>query len=134
MRVMNFVPSTILRSPLHRVMSRSTMLLTFTGRRTGRSYTIPVVFYQDGDKLLVTTDSGWWHNLAAGAEVVVRLSGRDERGLAVAEPDPERVLVVLQEMVRRYPGRYRRLAAQHARPGAARRVVIEITLNPTVRP
>ena len=34
MRMMNILPSAVLRSPAHRLMSRSTLILTFTGRRT----------------------------------------------------------------------------------------------------
>ncbi len=130
MRVMNLVPTAILRSPAHWLMSRDTLLLTFTGRRSRRRYTVPVVYYQRNTELLVTTDSGWWRNLVGGADVVVRLHGHDQTARAVADPDPRQVSVVLEEMVRRYPFRYTRLAAQHGHPGAAQRALIKITLNP----
>ena len=32
----------LLRSPLHGFMSNSTMLLTYTGRKSGKTYTTPV--------------------------------------------------------------------------------------------
>lgn len=127
---MNRVPTAILRTPAHRLMSASTLLLQFTGRKTGRSYTTPVVYYRDGDRLLITTDSGWWRNFIDGADVTVLLQGRQRTGRAIAHNDPERLRPVLAEMVRRYPRRYTRLATQNTKPGAARRVLVEITLDP----
>jgi F420H(2)-dependent quinone reductase len=129
MRPMNLVPTAILRGPAHRLMSRSTLLLTFHGRKTARAYTVPIVYYQDGNRLLATTDSRWWHNLTDGADVIMRLRGRDQIGHATADPDPSHVAPVLAEMVHRYPRRYRRLATQHAQPGMPARVLIEITLT-----
>jgi deazaflavin-dependent oxidoreductase (nitroreductase family) len=129
MRAMNVVPTAILRGPAHRLMSDSTLLMTFTGRKSGRSYTLPVVYYQDGDQFVLTTDSRWWHNLTGGADVTVRLRGHDEPARAVADPATRDVETVLREMVRRYPRRYSRLAAQHDLPGAERRVVVEITVG-----
>ena len=38
MSIGNAMVGGVLRSPLHRVMSRSLMLLTFEGRRTGKEY------------------------------------------------------------------------------------------------
>ena len=40
----------LLRSPLRVAMSNSTMLLTFTGRKSGRTYTTPVNYVRDGTK------------------------------------------------------------------------------------
>ena len=36
----------ILCSPLHGILSRNTMLFTFTGRRSGKEYTTPVNFFR----------------------------------------------------------------------------------------
>ncbi len=41
----------LLRSPLHPVLSGNTLLLTITGRMSGKQYTIPVSYIQDGDML-----------------------------------------------------------------------------------
>jgi len=40
-RALNKVPAAILRSPLHRLMSKRFLLLTFAGRESGKRYTIP---------------------------------------------------------------------------------------------
>ena len=41
-----------LRTPLY-VFMGNTMLITVTGRKTGKKYTTPVVFYRDGDTLWI---------------------------------------------------------------------------------
>jgi len=42
MRVMNKFPALLLRSPLHALVSKSTLLITFTGRKSGKKYTTPI--------------------------------------------------------------------------------------------
>jgi deazaflavin-dependent oxidoreductase (nitroreductase family) len=77
----------LLRSPLHGLMSGSTMLVTFTGRRSGRTYTTPVNYLWDDDhELLVVSprDHLWWRNLRGGAPVTVRVQGSDLRGVGHA--------------------------------------------------
>ena len=43
----------LLHSPLHRLLDGQTMTMTMTGRKSGRSYTFPVSYVQDGANLLV---------------------------------------------------------------------------------
>jgi hypothetical protein len=48
----------LLRSPLHGIVGRSFMLITFTGRKSGRAYTTPVQYVQDSNTLYVGTGEG----------------------------------------------------------------------------
>lgn len=59
----------ILRSPMHGILSGSTMLITVTGRKSGRPITTPVNYYQKGDTLWVISnrERSWWRNLKGGA-------------------------------------------------------------------
>jgi deazaflavin-dependent oxidoreductase (nitroreductase family) len=87
MPIGNAMVGGVLRSPLHRVMSRSLMLLTFRGRRTGKEYTIPVGYARFGpDELVVLAGrpegKTWWTNLRGPLPVRVRLGGRDLVGEA----------------------------------------------------
>lgn len=87
MPVGNILVGGVLRSPLHRVMSRSLMLLTFRGRRTGKEYTIPVGYARYGpDELVVLAGrpegKTWWTNMRGSLPVRVRLGGRDLDGEA----------------------------------------------------
>jgi deazaflavin-dependent oxidoreductase (nitroreductase family) len=76
----------LLRSPLHRVLSNATLLLTYTGRRTGKQHALPVNYVRDGDTLLAVgaRDHAWWRNLRGGVPVTLRLRGRDYQGAATA--------------------------------------------------
>jgi len=70
---------------------RDLLLLTTTGRKSGRAHTTPIVFTRDGDRLLVYASKGgapthpdWYLNLVADPRVVVEIG--DERYDAVATP------------------------------------------------
>ena len=93
--------SAILRSPLHRLLSPLVLLLTYTGRKTGRSYTIPVGYSREDDTFTIWSAHPWWKNLSGGAPVVVRLRGRQRTGWAVAIEDREAVLTEVERLVAR---------------------------------
>jgi deazaflavin-dependent oxidoreductase (nitroreductase family) len=108
-KLYNPIVAGILRSPLHAAMSNSTMLLTFSGRKSGRTYTTPVNYVCDGDELFVVGSRGhsWWKNLRGDAVVSVRVRGREMRGEADAfegEAAEEGLLAVLRAVpaYRRY--------------------------------
>lgn len=69
----------LLRSPLHGVMSGSTVLVTISGRKSGQPYTLPISYHQAGDTLTLITrrDKTWWRNAQGGAPVRLRLRGRE---------------------------------------------------------
>src|SRR5512146_37021 len=77
-RTMKFV----LRSPAHGMVSKTILLITFTGRKSGKTYTTPVSYSQSGDQVTVFTHANWWKNLSSGAPVSLRLRGRELKGLA----------------------------------------------------
>jgi hypothetical protein len=84
-RLINPVTRGLLRSPLHRVLSKGIALVTYTGRRTGTTRTVPVNYRHDGeDRLLMTSlrRRQWWRSLQGGAPVRVRLAGVDRTGSA----------------------------------------------------
>ncbi|MFZ5858484.1 MAG: nitroreductase family deazaflavin-dependent oxidoreductase [Chloroflexota bacterium] len=77
----------VLRSPFHGMLSNGMMLITITGRKTGKKYTTPVGYYREGEYLWVITsrDRTWWKNLQGGAEVDLLLKRKPVT--AYAEPD-----------------------------------------------
>ncbi len=77
----------ILRSPMHGMVSKTMLLITFTGRKSGKTYTTPVDYSQDGDQVTIFTHANWWKNLIGGAPVALRMRGRDLQG--IAEPVAE---------------------------------------------
>lgn len=55
----------LLRSRLHWLVSRRLLLVSYTGRRTGRRYRFPVLYSRRGASLTVITpkrESEWWKN------------------------------------------------------------------------
>ena len=93
-----------LRTPLH-VFLGNTMLITVTGRKTGRKYSTPVGFYREGDYLWVMTSRNrtWWRNLRNGANVSLLLNGKTVSAFAKAEPDESAVEARMFEYIRQMP-------------------------------
>jgi deazaflavin-dependent oxidoreductase (nitroreductase family) len=81
----------ILSSPLHPLVSRGLALITVTGRRTGRGYTFPVSYRQDGNRVIVNVGwperKRWWRNLRARGGVEMRIRGERRAGHAQAHGD-----------------------------------------------
>lgn len=66
----------LLRSRLHGLLSRDLVLLTYTGRVTGRRLALPLSYAESGERIyLCTRNSAWWRNLRGGAAVEVHLRG-----------------------------------------------------------
>ncbi len=94
----------VLRSPVHGMVSKTVLLITFTGRKSGKTYTTPVDYSQDGDQVTVFTHADWWKNLRGGAPVTLRIRGRELQGVAepVAE-DKQAVAAGLAAHLRKVP-------------------------------
>jgi hypothetical protein len=74
-RLINVPVRALLRSPLHGLMSRNTLLLEFSGRRSGRALSTPISYHERDGVLHAFTSAefGWWRNLLQGQiHVVVR--------------------------------------------------------------
>jgi deazaflavin-dependent oxidoreductase (nitroreductase family) len=94
----------VLSSPLHGMVSQSTLLISFTGRKSGMTYTTPVSYSQHGDQVLVFTHASWWKNLGSEAPVTLRLRGRELRGLARPEAvDRQAIAIGLAAHLREVP-------------------------------
>ncbi len=95
----------ILRSPLHGLLSRSVILLTVTGRKTGNQITLPVSYYEDGKYLWVMSkrDRTWWRNIKAHPQVTIRLRGQDFSAHGEVILDDAAVFAQLDDYLGRYP-------------------------------
>jgi deazaflavin-dependent oxidoreductase (nitroreductase family) len=95
LRLANPVVRLVLRSPCHRILSGSLMLLTYRGARTGRSFTIPLRYARRGDAVLALAvaprSKQWWRAFQSRAAATLAISGRvravDGRLLAGPEAD-----------------------------------------------
>lgn len=97
--------SWVLRSPFHRMLSNGMLLITVTGRKTGRQYTTPVGYYNDDGYLWIMTsrDRTWWRNLQGGADVNLLLKRKPVKGFAETELDGKAVESLLFEYIQHIP-------------------------------
>lgn len=83
---LNPLISAILRSRLHWLLSRGLMLITVTGRKSGRRYTIPVGYHQTADAVIILVSEApskmWWRNYRHEGPIELRLRGTTLRGRA----------------------------------------------------
>ena len=95
----------LLRSPFHGSIDKSTLLIRYQGRRSGKVYETPVNYVQDGNDLLITSyrQRTWWRNLLGGAEADVLLKGKEQRGTAEAFVQNEDVARYLQAYLQKVP-------------------------------
>ena len=97
----------ILCTPMHVLVSKDIMLLTVTGRKTGKRYPMPVSYARDGDLIICSTDrtrADWWKNLRGGAMVTLRLRGEDVAGQAsVISEDPRALIEGINTMLTQVP-------------------------------
>jgi hypothetical protein len=102
--IVNQAMKIVLRSPLHGMISKSILLITFTGRKSGKTYTTPVSYSQQGSQVTVFTHAVWWKNLPGGTPVSLRLRGRELQGLAQAVAEDKQVIAAaLSEHLRKVP-------------------------------
>ena len=98
----------LLKSRFHSLMSKDVMLITFTGRRSGHSYTTPVSYIREGQTVRCFSHSRsdilWWRNLRGGASVSLRIQGEDYQGDANAiAGDPKRIADALTAFMTQLP-------------------------------
>jgi deazaflavin-dependent oxidoreductase (nitroreductase family) len=100
----------LLRSPLHRLMDQYTMVITVTGRNSGKRYTLPVSYVRDGETLLVISqkDRTWWKNLLGGAPVTVSLQGHTLQARGETFTNTDMAAHILLLILQRVPA-YQRL-------------------------
>jgi hypothetical protein len=105
-RVVNPLVRALLRSPAHRVMSRGVLLLTYTGRRSGRRYTLPVQYARADHGLIL------WpaHPRPQAVVAQLRVAGRELHGTAqVLVDDPAQIADALTIFLARFPSARRAL-------------------------
>ena len=130
----------LLHTPLRGLLG-DTMEITVRGRKTGKYYSLPVGFFEQGDCLWVLSsrDRTWWRNVMGGVPVDLYLRGEPREGLAEPVLDTAEVKDGLDAYLRRFPGAARslgvqvedgKLDAEGARRLARERLFVKIRLSP----
>lgn len=73
-------------------LGRTVTVISYRGRRSGRTFTIPVAYRRNGDAIDIAANmpdaKTWWRNfLGDGAPISLRLDGENRTGHAVAHRD-----------------------------------------------
>jgi len=89
------------------------LLLTTTGRKSGRSWTVPLLYQTDGDGWVIIASNGgsarhpaWWLNLRSQPDAAVEI-GRRTYPVTAAEAagaDRERLWRLMADMYKGYDG------------------------------
>jgi deazaflavin-dependent oxidoreductase (nitroreductase family) len=98
MRAVNVPMRAVLSLPLATPLSANLMLISYTGRKTGKAYRQPVSYARDGEVLLTPGGGRWTLNLGGGRPVRIRLRGRDvaaQAELVTDAAEVERLLGVI---------------------------------------
>lgn len=90
---------------LQTTIGKEVAVLTFTGRHTGDTYTIPVSYQRDDDIVFVVTKRvrRWWHNFEEPVEVHLRLAGVEVTGTAMTQIDDAANLEFMMGYLERRP-------------------------------
>ncbi|MEU4808247.1 nitroreductase/quinone reductase family protein [Nocardia fluminea] len=75
-----------------KILSKAFAQITYTGRRSGRTFSTPVNYRRSGDEYLIGVampdKKNWWRNfLGEGAPITLRIDGVDHLGHAIAHRD-----------------------------------------------
>jgi hypothetical protein len=102
--VLNPIMRFLLRFPWRTPMQERLLLLMFTGRKSGRQYTVPISFAEAADgSLLVPGGGAWKWNLGEGRRVQLLLRGRLRHADSELISDPAEVEQLLPVMVASNP-------------------------------
>jgi hypothetical protein len=76
LRIVNPLLSALLRTPLAGPAGKQLMVLSFTGRKTGRRFTLPVSAHLIDNDLYALTGAAWKQNFRGGAPAQVVYDGK----------------------------------------------------------
>jgi deazaflavin-dependent oxidoreductase (nitroreductase family) len=86
------------------------MIITTTGRKSGKKYTTPIAYQRDGEHIIALNpgNSNWFHNVAANGEAVLEIQRQEipVTGVVVKD-DQERQRIF--NLYRQNPSTFERL-------------------------
>jgi deazaflavin-dependent oxidoreductase (nitroreductase family) len=128
----------VLRSRIHWLLSPGLILITVTGRKTGRRYRLPVGYQPDAEGVTVLVSKAarktWWRNYRESGPVQVHLRGRIREGTAhVVAPGSDEFRKSAARTLRRMPWLSRQFGIDYDRrvgltEEQARRLTTEIAV------
>lgn len=105
----------ILRSPLHPLLSKKILIITVSGRKTGREYAYPVGYAEHEGHLLIGTAANWRRNLIPGTPVRIHLRGTTRQAIHEVITDEPQAAPLYREILTQNPT-HGRFAKIHLNP------------------
>ena len=95
----------LLKSPLHFFVSKNMMLVNYTGRKSGKNYTVPVNYVRAGETLYTTSwkERTWWRNLRSGQPITLHVQGKEVAATPTVTEANENVANLLGDYFRAAP-------------------------------
>ena len=101
-RALNPLMRAVLRSPFHGLLSGMLMLLSYTGRKSGKTYTIPIGYFVWGEgELMAFSTARWWTNLRGGTPVTLLVKGQQLNAVPTVIHEREAVIGTVEEFITR---------------------------------
>jgi hypothetical protein len=98
----------LLRSPLHAIASKGLMIVSWSGRKSGALFSIPVGYQRDGDAIIVLISKpdqkSWWKNFRTPWPAELLIKGRIRTAMGEwQEPGSAEFFGPLEVTLRRLP-------------------------------
>ncbi len=110
MALANRLVAKLLESPLHRVLSGSTDVVRYRGRRSGTTFATPTQYAPYGDDLLIFVGrpdtKTWWQNFRQERALDVLVAGRWRAMVGravVGSEEPDTIAPLLDAYLKRFP-------------------------------
>ena len=101
-RLINPFVVLILGSPLHFLASKNLIFITFQGRKSKKTYNIPVSYHREGNDLVALTlkQNLWWKNLKMLNTTQITLLGKKENvELTIVDEDTQLIKEKMRELI-----------------------------------
>ena len=101
-RLINPLVVIILRSPLHFIASKNLIFITFQGRKSKKTFNIPVSYHREGNDLIALTlkQNLWWKNLKMLNRTQITLLGKKEDvGITIVDQDTQFIKEKMRELI-----------------------------------
>lgn len=103
-KFLNSIMKFLLRTPFAGPLGSQLVLLSFTGRKSGKTFTIPLGFAKRENTVVLFTDHTWYKNLIDNPSVTLRLQGKELKGRAeIVHDDKELIAKELEAFVKERP-------------------------------
>jgi hypothetical protein len=87
----------LITSPLHFFVSKNMMLIIYTGRKSGKTYTTPINYLRVGNTIYATSRQNrvWWRNLRGKIPVKLVLERKKVTAIPEVAEDQESITTLM---------------------------------------